>query len=38
MKKFIVGVGLGLTVGLLSGIGIGFGTGVLTCRESGGKH
>ena len=37
MKKFVAGVSVGLTVGLLSGIAIGFGTGVLTCRKSGGN-
>ena len=38
MKKFMVGVGVGLATGLISGIAIGFGTGVLTCRKSGGNR
>ena len=37
MKKFMVGVGIGLATGLVSGIAIGFGTGVLACRKSGGN-
>jgi hypothetical protein len=37
MKKFMVGVGVGLAAGLVSGIAIGFGTGVLTCRKAGGN-
>lgn len=37
MKKFMVGVGVGLATGLVSGIAIGFGTGVLTCRKAGGN-
>lgn len=37
MKKFVVGVGVGLAAGLISGIAIGFGTGVLACRKSGGN-
>lgn len=37
MKKFMVGVGIGLAAGLVSGIAIGFGTGVLTCRKAGGN-
>ena len=38
MKKFMVGVGVGLAAGLVSGIAIGFGTGVLTCRKAGGSN
>ena len=37
MKKFMVGVGIGLAAGLVSGIAIGFGAGVLTCRKAGGN-
>lgn len=37
MKKFMIGVGVGLAAGLVSGIAIGFGTGVLTCRKAGGN-
>lgn len=38
MKKFVVGVGIGLVTGLVSGIAIGFGTGVLACRKTGGNN